>query len=182
MRWSSALVCNSWFFFSVNVYFLFISGAAVGFVLLSSFLSMYVELGVQTWLTIQDTRWVGNWWLGFAIFGVICVFWSIWLLGFPKELPATKKQRDIELSEDAIAAKVVGYFFRMSDAEKSFFSWLLSINHPHPTPTRCPRSPFSFWKVNFQIPTIFQHLCEFFDYRVRKALFCWFRVKSNPFE
>lgn len=103
------------------MYFLFISGAAVGFVLLSSFLSMYVELGVQTWLTIQDTRWVGNWWLGFAIFGVICVFWSIWLLGFPKEFPPTKKQRDIELSEDAIAAKVVGYFFRMPDAVKSFF-------------------------------------------------------------
>ena len=100
-------------FFSVYVYFFhFISGAAVGFVLLSSFLSMFVELGVQTPLTMQDTRWVGNWWLGFAIFGAICVFWSIWLLGFPKEFPLTKKQQEMELgetlSEDKPAANVVG--------------------------------------------------------------------------
>ena len=96
----------------------FISGAAVGFVLLSSFLSMFVELGVQTSITMQDTRWVGNWWLGFAIFGAICVFWSIWLLGFPKELPLTKKKREIEVGEDEAAAKLVGYFFRLFDVEK----------------------------------------------------------------
>ena len=55
---------------------------------------MFVELGVQTLLTVHDKRWVGNWWLGFAIFGAICVFWSIWLLGFPKEFPLTKKQKE----------------------------------------------------------------------------------------
>ena len=98
----------------------FISGAAVGFVLLSSFLSMFVELGVQTSITMQDTRWVGNWWLGFAIFGAICVFWSIWLLGFPKELPLTKKKREIEVGEDETAAKLVGYFSRLFDVEKVY--------------------------------------------------------------
>ena len=82
---------------------------------------MFVVLGVQTSLTIHDTSWVGNWWLGFAIFGVICVFWSIWLLGFPKEFPLTKKQREIELCEDETAANVVGYFFRVFDAMKGFF-------------------------------------------------------------
>ena len=55
---------------------------------------MFVELGVQTSLTVRDKDWVGNWWLGFAIFGAICVFWSIWLLGFPKEFPLTKKRRE----------------------------------------------------------------------------------------
>ena len=98
------------------IFFHFISGAAVGFVLLSSFLSMFVELGVQTSLTMQDTRWVGNWWLGFAIFGAICVSWSIWLLGFPKEFPLTKKQREIELGEDKPAAKEVGHLFRVLDS------------------------------------------------------------------
>jgi len=76
---------------------------------------MFVELGVQTSLTMQDSRWVGNWWLGFAIFGAICVFWSVWLLGFPKEFPLTKKQWEIELGVDETAAKVVGCFFRMYD-------------------------------------------------------------------
>ena len=104
--------------------FHFISGSAVGFVLLSSFLSMFVELGVQTSLTMKDTRWVGNWWLGFAIFGAICLFWSIWLLGFPKEFPLTKKQRKIELgeilSEDQPADKEVANFFRLFSVEKVF--------------------------------------------------------------
>jgi len=99
--------------------FHFLSGAAVGFVCISSFLSMFVELGVQTSLTMLDTQWVGNWWLGFAIFGAICVFWSIWLLGFPKEFPLTKKLRETDLGqilgEDKTTANVVGYFFRMLD-------------------------------------------------------------------
>ena len=73
---------------------------------------MFVELGVQTSLTMLDKRWVGNWWLGFAIFGAICVFWSIWLLGFPKEFPLTKKQRETELCE-ATETKVVGYVYRL---------------------------------------------------------------------
>ncbi|PFX24711.1 solute carrier organic anion transporter family member 4A1-like isoform X2 [Stylophora pistillata] len=75
-----------------------ILGAAVGFVLISRFLLMFVEPGVQTSLTIQDKRWVGNWWIGFAIFGAICVFWSIWILGFPKEFPLTKKRRELDIS------------------------------------------------------------------------------------
>lgn len=85
------------------------SGAVVGFVCVSSFLSMFVELGVQTSLTVLDTRWVGNWWLGFPIFGAICVFWTIWLLGFPKTFSPTKKQPEIGLGEDKAAAIVVGY-------------------------------------------------------------------------
>ena len=117
-------VCNGSIFsvyVLVVVPFRFISGAAVGFVLLSSFLSMFVELGVQTSLTMEDTRWVGNWWLGFAIFGAICVFWSVWLLGFPIEFPLTKKQGETELGKDETAAKLVGYFFRVFDVEKVIF-------------------------------------------------------------
>ena len=66
----------------------------MGFVLSSVFLSLFVETGVQTSLTSQDTRWVGNWWLGFAIFGGFGIFWSLWLFGFPKEFPQTKKRRE----------------------------------------------------------------------------------------
>jgi len=66
----------------------------VGFIVISRFLLMFVELGVHTSLTPIDSHWVGNWWLGFAIFGALCVFWSAWLLGFPKEFPQTKIQRE----------------------------------------------------------------------------------------
>ena len=90
--------------------FVIVSAVAVGFVCISKFLSMFVELGVQTSLTIRDPRWVENWWLGFPIFGAICIFWSIWLLGFPKKFSLTKKQPEIRLSEDKTAAKEVGQF------------------------------------------------------------------------
>ena len=94
-----------------DIFLFIISGAAVGFVLLSKFLSMFVELGAQTSLTMRDKQWVGNWWLGFAIFGAICVFWSIWLLGFPKEFPKTKKLREMELCQVETSTKVVGYLY-----------------------------------------------------------------------
>ena len=71
---------------------------------------MFVEPGVQTSLTIQDKRWVGNWWIGFAIFGAICVLWSIWLLGFPKEFPLTKKRRELEVSAKNTVISTVGEF------------------------------------------------------------------------
>ena len=71
---------------------------------------MFVEPGVQTSLTIQDKRWVGNWWIGFAIFGAICAFWSIWLLGFPKEFPLTKKRRELEVSAKNTVISTVGEF------------------------------------------------------------------------
>ena len=96
--------------FSIIGYSFFFSGAAVGFVLISRFLVMFVEPGVQTSLTIQDKRWVGNWWIGFAIFGAICVFWSIWLLGFPKEFPLTKKRRELEVSATNTVISTVGEF------------------------------------------------------------------------
>ena len=69
---------------------------------------MFVEPGAQTSLTILDKRWVGNWWLGFAIFGAICVFWSVWLLGFPKEFPMTKKRPELEVSQTNTATNSVG--------------------------------------------------------------------------
>ena len=75
--------------------------------LLSIFLSIYVDLGVQTSLTPRDPRWVGAWWLGFAIFGALCAFWSFWLFGFPKEFPSTRarRERKKEAVKDKVGAK-----------------------------------------------------------------------------
>ena len=77
---------------------------------------MFVEPGVQTSLTVHNKHWVGNWWLGFAIFGAICVFWSIWLLGFPIEFPLTRNQRKTDLCEEKWGTIKVGKVF--------FFFWL----------------------------------------------------------
>ncbi|KAL9981591.1 hypothetical protein ACROYT_G010316 [Oculina patagonica] len=99
-----------------------ILGAAVGMALTSVFRSLFVEFGVQTSLTPQDTHWVGNWWLGFAIFGGIAVFWSFWLFAFPKEFPLTNKRREEAerergANEDS-TVDVVGYT-RLKDLPKA---------------------------------------------------------------
>lgn len=92
-----------------------ITGAAMGFVFISLFLSIFVELGVQTTLTRSDRAWVGNWWLGFIIFGAICIFWSVWLLGFPKEFPLTKKLRKrMEIKTTKVRSIEVNYVKRTS--------------------------------------------------------------------
>ncbi|EDO41176.1 predicted protein, partial [Nematostella vectensis] len=62
-------------------------GAGVGFIVSGKFLAIYVDIGVETSLTPTDERWIGAWWLGFVICGTLCIFWSIWLFGYPKRIP-----------------------------------------------------------------------------------------------
>jgi len=74
-----------------------IQGAAVGFLLGGLFLSIYVDLGVETTLTPKSEEWVGAWWLGFLASMFLAVFWSMILMGFPKEFPETEKLRKLLL-------------------------------------------------------------------------------------
>ncbi|CAH3111261.1 unnamed protein product [Porites lobata] len=99
-----------------------ILGAAVGFALSSIFLSLFVETGVQTSLTRQDTSWVGNWWLGFTIFGGFAVFWSLWLFGFPKKLPVTQTRRAESTSPidaDLVTTDAAESYTRLLDFPKA---------------------------------------------------------------
>ena len=77
----------------------YIPGLLVGSVLGSIFLSIYVDIGVVTSLTEGDERWVGAWWLGFAIFSAAAVFWSVWMMGFPKEFQGTRRIREAAREE-----------------------------------------------------------------------------------
>ena len=65
------------------------------------FLSLYVDLGVQTSLTPQSEDWVGAWWLGFIVCTGLAVLWSGWLMGFPKEFPTTQELRKQNLIGNA---------------------------------------------------------------------------------
>ena len=56
---------------------------------------MYVDLGVETSLTDQDERWVGNWWIGFIIFSVVSAIVSVCLFAFPKQLSGTTEMRKV---------------------------------------------------------------------------------------
>jgi hypothetical protein len=69
---------------------LYFKGAGVGFVLGGVFLSMYVDIGTQTFLTPKSEEWVGAWWPGFIVSSGLAVLVSGWLIGFPKEFPGTE--------------------------------------------------------------------------------------------
>ena len=69
-------------------------GPAVGYMLGSELLNIYVDLDVDPVSLGLDTtnpRWVGAWWVGFLISGSVGVLLSIPLLAFPPRLPGFKK-------------------------------------------------------------------------------------------
>lgn len=80
---------------------MYIEGAAVGFLLGGLFLSIYVDLGVQTTLTSKSEEWVGAWWLGFLVSIVLAMLWSAILMGFPMEFPRTQKLKKLNLIGNA---------------------------------------------------------------------------------
>jgi hypothetical protein len=53
-------------------------------------------------LTARDPRWIGAWWLGFVIFGILIFFLSILLLGFPRELPGAMEMREEHIKKGNI--------------------------------------------------------------------------------
>ncbi len=53
-------------------------------------------------LTADDPRWIGAWWLGFVIFGIVIFIFSILLLGFPRELPGARKMREEHIKKGNI--------------------------------------------------------------------------------
>ena len=70
-----------------TVLMLNVVGAAIGYLLGSSLLSIYVDPWVDTELTPTDLNWVGAWWLSFIIMGALGLVVSVFLLMFPKWLP-----------------------------------------------------------------------------------------------
>ena len=62
-------------------------GPAIGFGLGSAFLSFYVDPWINTYLTPTDPTWVGAWWIGYIVIGVLLLIIAIPFLMFPRYLP-----------------------------------------------------------------------------------------------
>jgi len=52
-------------------------------------------------LTSSDPQWVGAWWVGFLIFGVLTVLNAPPFFAFPKKLPQNRKELQVSVSEEA---------------------------------------------------------------------------------
>ncbi|CAH1775633.1 unnamed protein product [Owenia fusiformis] len=84
-------------------YALAIVGPAVGYVAGSQLLGIWTDVGATTLssITIEpgDPKWVGCWWMGFLISGVLALAIALPLCGFPKSLPGSAQIRAEKVSE-----------------------------------------------------------------------------------
>lgn len=76
-------------------------GPAVGFGIGSLFLSVYVDPWLDTDLDSSDPAWVGAWWVGYVIMGILSLFMSIPFLMYPKWLPDSYLVREERSKEMA---------------------------------------------------------------------------------
>lgn len=70
-------------------YTLAVVGPALGFGLGGAFLAVYVDPWKETTLEESDPGWVGAWWIGFIVCGVISLLISLLLFMFPEKYPNT---------------------------------------------------------------------------------------------
>lgn len=71
-------------------------GVAMGYLVGGAFLTMYTDFKVDpTSLDIKPNSpiWIGNWWIGFLIFGTLSLLVSMPLVAFPKALRGTQEIR-----------------------------------------------------------------------------------------
>ncbi|KAI4586378.1 hypothetical protein MJG53_004165 [Ovis ammon polii x Ovis aries] len=84
-------------------------GPIIGFVLVSQFSKMYVDIGYVDLSTIRitpkDSRWVGAWWLGFLAAGLISIISSIPFFFLPKTLDKPNKEKKASASSISLPMK-----------------------------------------------------------------------------
>ncbi|XP_028408691.1 solute carrier organic anion transporter family member 4A1-like [Dendronephthya gigantea] len=82
-------------------------GPGIGILLGGQFLSVYVDIkqpdGLN--LTPKDHRWIGAWWLGFLVFGLLFWLLAIIISGFPSSLPGAKERREKHIREGNLRRK-----------------------------------------------------------------------------
>nr|XP_022311407.1 solute carrier organic anion transporter family member 4A1-like isoform X2 [Crassostrea virginica] len=89
----------------IGIYYAFaIVGPAIGYLAGGAFLNIYVDVNkVETdslTLTPSSPRWVGAWWIGFLLSGLLAFLVAFPMCGFPTKLPGSekfKKEREKEV-------------------------------------------------------------------------------------
>ncbi|XP_041479869.1 solute carrier organic anion transporter family member 4A1-like isoform X3 [Lytechinus variegatus] len=79
-----------------------ILGPALGYLLGGVFLGMYIDPLIskdELDITPKSPVWVGAWWMGFLVTGVLALIVAIPLCGFTRSLPGAKKVRELRRNE-----------------------------------------------------------------------------------
>ncbi|XP_046509050.1 solute carrier organic anion transporter family member 1B3 [Equus quagga] len=78
------------------------AGPVTGLLLASQFAKMWVDIGYvdlrSIRITPRDSRWVGAWWLGFLVAGLLSIISSIPFFFLPSSLDKPQKERKVSIS------------------------------------------------------------------------------------
>nr|CAD7458011.1 unnamed protein product [Timema tahoe] len=74
-------------------------GPAAGFAFSSFCLSLYIDPTLTPVIKPTDPRWLGAWWLGWLVLGVLMLVFAFLISWFPGELPPKKKKRALNKVE-----------------------------------------------------------------------------------
>ncbi|XP_065573704.1 solute carrier organic anion transporter family member 74D-like isoform X2 [Artemia franciscana] len=82
-----------------------ILGPVFGFVLGAICTSLYVDIFAEPEITAKDPRWIGAWWLGMLLVGVLMLITSLAMFAFPKRLPGNEQRKSLALANVDQVAK-----------------------------------------------------------------------------
>ena len=72
-------------------YIVTVLGPALGFGFGGFFLSLFVDPFTPTTLTSRDPQWVGAWWIGFVVTGVLSIILSLQFFLYPRRLKGSEE-------------------------------------------------------------------------------------------
>ena len=99
----------------IGIFYVFlVVGPAIGYLLGSLCLSVYVDPWIETSLEESDPAWVGAWWISFILIGILSFLLSIPYLMFPKWLVDShlvREERRKEISKEYVDKEYEGNTF-----------------------------------------------------------------------
>ncbi|KAB1254567.1 Solute carrier organic anion transporter family member 1B3 [Camelus dromedarius] len=124
-------------FYLGNLHAIAMIGPIIGFTVGSIFSKMYVDIGYVDLSTVRitpkDSRWVGAWWLGFLMGGLIAIISSIPFFFLPKNPYKPQKERKASVSspvqneEKSQKANLTKRGQKFTESINGFFQSLKSI-------------------------------------------------------
>ena len=86
-----------------------ILGPALGFGLGGLFLSFFVDPFTPTTLTSKDPQWVGGWWIGFVLTGVLSMLLSLQFFLYPRRLKGSKEYDELRKEHQPVENQGISF-------------------------------------------------------------------------